>query len=44
MVQKISVINIGRIFCINDKGPFAYDGVQINEIEGSSTTMKQTIF
>lgn len=44
MVQKTSVINIGRIFCINDKGPFAYDGVDINQLEGSFTAMKHAIF
>jgi len=44
MVEKINVINIDGIFCINDKGPFAYDGVHINELEGSSIAMKRTIF
>ncbi len=44
MVEKINVINIDGIFCINDKGPFAYDGVHINELEGSSIAMKWTIF
>jgi hypothetical protein len=43
-LKKTNVINIGRIFCINHKGPFVYDGVHINELEGSSIAMKRTIF